>query len=195
VTFKAEPIQNGISLVDKDGRPSMQFQRLWMELQTTMVARIQAEFGLTAATEAAVEAAETATTAAAAATGAATDAQTAADAITSETALIASFPDDFTAPLISADSTGVVTIASHNRKYGNGLTVAVTGDTVATGLPALDVARIYYDDATRGGGAVSYQFTTDPAVAAQSGNRHSVGAVEIPAAGTQDGGQVYPPAR
>jgi hypothetical protein len=120
-------------------------------------------------------------------------ANAAAGASAAESSLVNSYIANFTPPVVSADSTGLVTIAAHDRVYGNGTTVAVLGGTVATALANPAVARIYYDDPTRAGGAVTYQFTTDATVAVQTGDRHSVGAVQIPAAGSVDGGYVRPP--
>lgn len=139
-----------------------------------------------------------------AAQSAASDAQDAADQAqgsvdqsTAETSIVSSYPSNFTAPLISANNSGVVTIANHDRVYGDPTlnpTVAVTGDTVATGESAGSIVRIYYNDPSRAGGAVTYLFTVDPAAPpVQGGNLHSVGAVEIPAAGSVDGGPVRPP--
>lgn len=132
-----------------------------------------------------------------AAQDAADNANAAADAVTSESSLVNSYPSNFTAPLISADNTGLVTIANHDRVYGDSTlnpTVAVTGDTIATGEAAGTIVRVYYNDPTRAGGAVTYLFTVDPAdPPVQGGNTHVIGAVEIPAAGSVDGGYVRPP--
>lgn len=130
----------------------------------------------------------------AAALAAAGIANAAAEAVTAESSITNSFPTNFVAPLISADNTGVVTIADHDRQYGDGTSVAVDGDTIATGEANPDIVRVYYDDEARAGGAVTYAFTVDPAdPPIQGGDRHVIGAVEIPAAGTADGGYVRPP--
>lgn len=136
-------------------------------------------------------------TAIAAADAAAANANAAANSVTSETSLVNSFPTSFVAPLISADSLGNVTIANHSREYGDSVlnpTVAVTGGVIATGAAAASVVRVYYNDPARAGGTVTYLFTVDPAAPpVQSGNTHSVGAVTIPAAGSQGGNGVRPP--
>lgn len=128
---------------------------------------------------------------------AADNANAAAGAVTSESSLVNSYVSNFTPPVISADNTGLVTIANHDRVYGDPIlnpTVAVTGNTVATGKAAGTIVRIYYNDSTRAGGAVTYLFTVDPAPPpVQGGDTHSVGAVEIPAAGSVGGGYVRPP--
>lgn len=136
-------------------------------------------------------------TAIAAADAAAANANAAATSITSESSLVNSFPDNFAAPLVSVDNLGNVTIAAHDRVYGDSVlnpTVSVTGATVATAAAPTDIVRIYYNDATRAGGTVTYLFTTDPAPPpVQGGDIHSVGAVEIPTVGTLSGKNVTPP--
>lgn len=108
-----------------------------------------------------------------------------------ELSLNNSYVSNFTAPLISADSSGNVTVANHDRVYGDSVlnpTVAVTGSVINTGATAGQVVRIYYEDASRSGGAVSYLFTVDPATSPpQSGDTHVVAAVSIPATGTVEG--------
>jgi len=136
-------------------------------------------------------------TAIAAADAAAASANAAAVAVTSESSLVNSFVDNFVAPLISADNLGNITIATHDRVYGDSTmnpTVSVTGAVVASGAAPASVVRIYYNDASRAGGSVTYLYTVDPAAPpVQGGNVHSVGAVTIPAAGTQGGNGVRPP--
>lgn len=82
--------------------------------------------------------------------------------------------------IISANSSGTVTITAHTRIYGDGTSVAVDGGSVSGFVPG-DYVQVYYDDAAREGGAVSYQGTTS--VIAQEGARHIVGGVTIPAVG------------
>lgn len=136
-------------------------------------------------------------TATQAAQDAADAANAAANSVTSESSLVNSYPTNYVGALISATSTGDVTIANHDRAYGDATlnpTVAVVGDTISTGSVSPDVIRVYYIDPTRAGGAVTYLFTVDPAdPPVQGGNVHSVGAVEIPAAGTQNGNGVRNP--
>lgn len=133
----------------------------------------------------------------AAATAAAANANAAANGVTSETSLVNSYVDNFTAPLISAASDGTVTVAAHDRVYGDQTmnpTVAVDGDSFATTALADEVVRVFYEDALREGGAVIYQYTIDPAPPpVQGGVVHSVGTVVIPLAGTEDGNYIKPP--
>lgn len=125
-------------------------------------------------------------------------AQLATDSTAKETSLTTSYVTGFTPPLLSATTGGVITIANHQRVYGDSIlnpTVNVTGGTVnIAGFVAGDLVRIYYDQPSRAGGTVTYQYTIDPAAPpVQSGDRHSVGAVYIPATGSADGDPVRPP--
>jgi hypothetical protein len=188
------PLSSGEAIVDpKTGAPTQAFQIWWQNAYQNIADAIN---GIAAALEAAgiaLDAAEVALAAAETAQNAADDAQAATNGLTAEQSLVNSGIENFTPPLLSAADTGDVTIANHDRRYGNGDVVSVAGDTVATGYAAGDVAYIFYDDPTRAGGAVTYQFSLDSADAVQGGDRHSVGAVAIPAAGTEDGNFVRPP--
>jgi hypothetical protein len=82
--------------------------------------------------------------------------------------------------LLSATSSGVVTILAHNRDYGDGTIVSVDGGTV-TGFTEDQFIRVFYDDSAREGGTVVYQGTTGEVT--QTGNRHVIGGVLIPMAG------------
>jgi len=192
-------------LVDKNGIATVTFAQWWNSVADQIEAGVN---GINDALNAAAVAQAAATTAQAAATTAqaaadtaqasAGDAQGTADANAAAASLTNSFIVDgsFTPPLISADSAGNVTIATHQRQYGDTTlnpTVTVNGATIATGYASSTVARIYYDDPSRSGGSVTYHATTDPSVAAQFGDRHSVGAVTIPAAGSQTGKFVRAP--
>lgn len=105
-----------------------------------------------------------------------------------------SITNSYTDPVsvLTASSDGVVTIAAHNRVYGDGLSVPVNGGSVS-GFAQGDYVSVFYDDAARQGGAVSYQGTTG--LLAQTGSTHSVGQISIPYAGSppSSGGGVSPP--
>lgn len=83
--------------------------------------------------------------------------------------------------VLTADSAGSITIAAHNRVYGDGRSVAVNAGSLSGFAPG-NYVSVYYDDAARAGGAVNYQGTTN--AIAQAGERHSVGQITIPAAGS-----------
>jgi len=138
------------------------------------------------------EAVDSAQASANSAQASANSAQASVDTQIEETSLVNSYAEG--SSIVSANSAGNITIATHTRKYGDGSSVSVTGSTISTSAVSGDVVRIFYDDPTRAGGAVTYQFTVDPATApVQSGNRHVVGAALIPSSGTNAGKVVGPP--
>ena len=95
---------------------------------------------------------------------------------------------------VSADSSGVVTITSHSRNYGDQAVVSVNAGSVNTGAAAGSVVRLYYNDPKKAGGAVTYQATVDPATPIPQGNGiHSVAVVTIPSSGTASGKLLQPP--
>ena len=176
------------------------FERYWDELCLQLEATINSILELPTikadiiAAQAAADAAQTTADAAASSAG---TAGSDATETKEEQSIVLSYVTGFTAPLITADSTGEVIIANHTRKYGHSdinPDKTVTGATITSGASAGDTLRFYYDDASRAGGSVTYAFTTDPAAfPVQSGDRHSVGAVTIPVSGGQDGDYVKPP--
>lgn len=197
MAFKLPRLEAGYRIINEDGTPTSTFIQWW---QTNAEAIEDAINGIQLALEAAgiaLDAADVAIAAAEAAQTAADNAQGAADQSASESSLVNSYPANFTPPLISVDDLGNVTIANHDRVYGDSTlnpTVSVNGDTFATGAAAGSVVRIYYDDPTRAGGVVTFQFTVDPAAPpVQGGDRHSVGAVTVPATGSNDGNSLKPP--
>lgn len=129
---------------------------------------------------------------------AAASAEAAAEASASASALANSWVTGLTISAADVGANVTVTLSAHTRHYpqanGTTTTVSVNGGTV-TGLAYSTDYWIYYDDAARTGGAVTYAATTSPATAAQTGNRHAVGAVTTPAAAAppSDGNVVRPP--
>lgn len=167
------------------------FERYWDETITQIEKTLNAILDIPIIQQAVIDAqaaADAAQAAASAAQSAADGAQADTDRQKAETSLVNSYTTGFTAPLITANVAGNATIGNHMRQYGDGTSVSVIGSSVVTGAATGDIVRIYYDDPARAGGAVTYQFTIDPAAApVQSGNRHSVGAVEIPVSGVNNG--------
>jgi len=122
------------------------------------------------------------------------DLQTEQAATNSESSIQNSGVINETGALIAADD-GSISVANHDRAYGNPTlnpTVAVIGQVIATGEGPGTIVYVYYDDPTRAGGAVTYLYSTVNGDAVQTGNRHSVGSAEIPAALTQDGTYTRP---
>ena len=77
-----------------------------------------------------------------------------------------------------------ITILSHVRYYGDGSSVNVTGDTLTVAYGPAD-RYVYYTQASRNGGSVSYRSTTNPNTAApnRASGRHFLGKIPIPAMG------------
>jgi hypothetical protein len=125
-------------------------------------------------------------------------ANTATEQAIAQTALANSYVTGLIISAADAGSDVTITISGHDRVYpqadGSNVTVAVAGASLM-GLAYSTQYWIYYDDPTRTGGAVTYQTATTSTTAAQTGNRHSVGAVTTPAAlaAPSDGNVIRPP--
>ena len=107
---------------------------------------------------------------------------------------------------ITPTNSGYVNISAHTRIYGDGARVSVAAGTINPGNST--AGWIYYDQASRAGGAVTYQYTEDdsgqlgdpiPYATAATPDRHLVGTFRTPAAGatgTPPGGNPrIPPGR
>lgn len=168
------------------------FERYWDEVLGQIESTLNAILDIPLINQAVIDAQAAADTAQAAATSA----QIVATAQTVESSLVNSYTTVPSGDLISATSTGDVVIQTHTRHYGNPIlnpSVSVTGTTISTTGVAGEFVRVYYDNPSRAGGAVSYLYTIDPTAApTQTGARHVVGAVQIPAAGTKSGKSVQP---
>lgn len=192
--FDVQPINYQISIVDEKGRMSMQFQIFLQNL----IKQLKGKFGeLDAALleQALIDVAEAtvvAQGAADAANGAAATAQGAAETAAATQALASSGTTDLTLTAADVGANVTITISSHNRVYGDGTTVAVNGASL-TGRAYNTTYYIYYSDPARTGGTVTYQTSTDPNDAIQTGNIHSVGEVLTPiAADPPQNGYPYP---
>jgi hypothetical protein len=93
---------------------------------------------------------------------------------------------------LSATSDGTITIAAHNRIYGDGTTVAVAGGSLS-GFSSGQFVRVFYVDAAHAGGAVTYQGTTGDVVT--EGSTLVVGGILIPQLGESPatGVPTFPP--
>lgn len=193
-------------LVDEQGRPTQAFHMWWdtfavnletafNDLESLVVDLAAVQAAATAAQADATQALNDAADALAEATDALNDAaaaqSTANTANTTANTVLKndSIADSWTSPgtiLSAADvgATATITIAAHTRKYNDATSVAVNGGTV-TGLAFSTVYYIYYDDATRAGGAVTYNATTNPntALPGAATGRHYCGDVTTPADG------------
>ena len=198
--FKLSALDRAGSIVVQDGTPTHQFQQNWQNQGKAIEGAIQilaeAVDGILAAqtaAEAANAAAVVAQDAAATAQVAAETANDAAAAVGSEGTITASGTSGLTLTATDAGTDATVNISAHTRIYGDGSSVSVSAGSI-TGLAYSTDYWVFYDDPTRAGGAVTYQHSTDPADAVQTGDKHSVGAVTTPAAAAPDnnGKEVLP---
>lgn len=179
------------------------FQIWWQQVVEAVEAEVgalEAADAANAAAIAAAAAAAAANAAAASANTAATAAQTTADAITEADSLAKSFVTG-TPPILSATDAGAdatINIGAHTRNYpqpdGSLVSVSVSAGSV-TALAYDTYYFIYYVDAGRAGGAVTYLASEASADAAQIGDTHCVGGIKTPAAAAGDtsGNNVEPP--
>lgn len=180
-------LQRLVPIVDPEtGTPSPTFHVWWATVITKLSEAFNALSSVVDAVAAAQAAAETAQTAADTAQAAATTSNSVASLTTSGVAAA-------TITATDAGSDVTITISAHLRLYGDGDSVSVSGGSI----PALSYSTkyyIYYDQPSRAGGTVTYQATTSEATAAQTGDRHLVGAVTTPAAlgAPVSGDLVYP---
>lgn len=201
---KLPRLQRKTPVVDRTGLPSLQFQRDFDKFATTIegqIAQINANVAAIAAAQAAAAAAQatataaaaTATTASATATTASATATTAASsaatsAATADAARVAAVLGNsgVTGVVLTGydagGSGGGITITAHTRIYGDGTSVAVNSGSLLS-LAYSSLYFVYYDDAARAGGAVTYAATTSQTTATQTGNRHLVGRVFTPPLG------------
>lgn len=181
-------------VADANGMASGDLQAKWQRVMEEIESSVNAVIDAQNAADAANAAAAAADAAAAAADAAATAAQGAAETAAADSSLASSGVSGLTMTATDAGANATITISAHTRIYGDGTSVAVSGGTV-TGLAYSTGFFVYYDQASRAGGAVTYQATTSAATAAQTGDRHSLGAVTTPAAAgpPNDGNINLPP--
>jgi hypothetical protein len=164
------------AIVDDSGRPSRRFQQIWENTIGTIKDVLTGQ-GLSI-TELqnlynALNAAQ----------------QTASSALqlTQAAAREKALTESYTSPLgvLTASSSGTITVAAHTRIYGDGTTASVNSGSVS-GFASGDYVTVYYSDPARTGGAVTYLGTAS--VIGQTGDTHLVGQVTIPASGEVDAG-------
>lgn len=187
--FRIPALQQRNPIVDDQGRMTVEFARRLQDafntlpkmIADTVQAQLAADTAQATGDNAQI-AADAAQIAADEAQAAADAAQAAADANAKEQALVTS--GILPRVVVSAASTGVVTIASHTRYYGDGTSVAVNAGSMPGNVVGTKV-YVSYLDAAHTGGAVTYQASAT--YQAQTATRHVVGSVTIPATGTVAG--------
>ena len=192
--LRLDRFSRSVRIVDERGVPTMQEQAREQRNLEAIENAVNAVIDAQNAADAANAAAAAADAAAAAAQTAADTANTAAVTVAADSSLASSGVSGLTMTATDAGANATLTISAHTRIYGDGTSVSVSGGTV-TGLAYSTGFFVYYDQASRAGGAVTYQATTSAATAAQTGDRHSLGAVTTPAAAgpPNDGNVNLPP--
>lgn len=187
MALKLPRLQRTLPIVDDAGQPGLAFHRWW----DTFAQSIEEAFNGLEANVTAIAAAQAAANAA---NAAAATAQTTADTISNEAELTNSYVTGLTLTATDAGSNASISISAHTRVYGDGSSVSVNSGSL-TGLAYSTTYYVYYDQASRLGGAVTYTGATSQPTAAQTGNRHFVGLVTTPAAagGPSAGYGVSPP--
>jgi hypothetical protein len=209
--LKLPTLPRGISLVDKMGLPSVQFQTWWQSVvravqtqeaaQDEIIADLQAVQTQQAAMLTDIQTIQDEQAAQLVqileALDLANAAQAAADTVTTANAISASWISP--ADVLMAEDAGTdasITIDDFTRFYDDGTNTEVTGGTL-TGLSYSTLYSIYYDDPSRADETPTFVATTFGGVARHNfaPGRHFVGTVTTPAAGAppNDGGGYVPP--
>lgn len=176
-------LQQSNPIVDEQGRMTNEFARRLNDIFSQLGVAINGVIQLPEIQQALLNL-DTATQAA---QTAANNANTAATQVTDASALANSYVSGLTIDAADTGTNVTITISAHQRVYATTppTTVSVAGGTL-TGVPYgtedNPQAYIYYDQASRAGGTVSYQRTFDNSQVAQLNSRHSVGAVQLPLA-------------
>jgi hypothetical protein len=184
MAFTVPPLSSATTYFDGQGRPTAQFQLYWQNFLRALAAEfgaLEAAAAAQAAADAANAAAEAAQTSADNADTAATNAQSSADQAALDASLATSGVSGLTMMATDAGANATITISGHERVYGDGTSVVVTGGSV-TGLAYSTAYYVYYSDPPRTGGAVTFLASTNLNDAIQTGSVHSLGSVITPAA-------------
>lgn len=177
------PAKVAVSSLGQNGggnAASREFSRHWNEAMSQIETTVNEVLAAQEAAAAANAAAAAANTAAAAANTAAADAADTADAVMSASNINNSYVSGLTLTAADAGTDATASISAHTRVYGDGTSVAVNAGTVLHLLYSTNY-WIYYDQASRAGGAVTYAASTAP-IGNRPPDQHFVGAISTPAA-------------
>ncbi len=185
------------AIVGNDPDAVRQFEALFQNINaaiTELTIQVGQIAAAQAAADAAAAAAAAANAAAAAADAAALAAQGTADQVLAESSLANSYTSGLTITATDAGADVTIAMSSHSRIYGDGTTVSVNAGNV-TGLAYSTSYWVFYDQASRAGGAVTYQASTAIQGNGTAPDRHFIGAVTTPAAAAPPnaGNPVRPP--
>lgn len=155
----------------REGFDSIEFQRRFQDVVNAIESAINALNTQVNSNTAVIAALQAASTQAQAANDNAT-------AVGTRTSIEGSYPDP--TKVLTASGDGTITISAHKRRYTDGTFASVNAGSVS-GLANEVLHTVFYRDAAREGGAVTYEVST--MVVAQADNIHVVGRVEVPASG------------
>jgi hypothetical protein len=195
MTLSLERMRRGVPIVSSAGMPTESYALMDEKRIRQLEAVVNAQGDLIAQILAAQAAADAANAAATAANAAAEAAQASADSVgvvAEDLSLQNSYATGLTVTATDAGASVTISISAHTRVYGDGTSVAVNAGSL-TGIPYSVNRWVYYDQASRAGGAVTYIAATS--AQAQTGDRHVVGAVATPASGAppSDGNPIRAP--
>lgn len=182
-TPQLDRLQRQIGYFNPDGTPTYQMQLIWQQTMEAIEGAFEALTGQVVDLTSIVQQIQAAQQLAQTANDNATQAKRQQD-----------ITNSYTNPtqVLTASSDGTVAVSAHTRIYGDGSSVSVNAGSVSGFAPG-DYVSVFYIDAARTGGAVTYQGTTN--AVAQAGDTHSVGQITIPQPGSppSSGGGVSPP--
>lgn len=183
MAFKLPRLVQNQEIVTADRKPAGTFIQYWQQLVQQIERAILTIVDLTGIQEQFEQALQQAQQATQAAQEAAMAAQQQTDAVKRETALQNSYIDP--SSVLTATPT-TITVAAHTRYYGDGTSAMVNGGTAAATAQSV-TDYVSYVDPDRMGGTVTYIATE--IAPTQTGDTHVVGAIDIPATGTAQGGE------
>lgn len=173
--LRLDRLMRAVPIGGNDG-PSMQFQAFWQKHCESIEAAFASQGGQIDTLQEIVAGLQ-------AAQAAAAQANQGVETLSAGISLTNSSTDPVDG-LLTANSAGTITIAAHERVYTSGTTetlVSVDGGSIS-GFSSGQFVRVFYNDAAREGGAVSYQGTTYEKT--QVVDTHVIGGVTIPSAGS-----------
>lgn len=194
MTLRIPRLAANFQIATPNGLPTNAFIQWWQSAVQQIEDSVNGIQAALDAAEAADAAAAAANAAAVAADGAAATAQGVADQVQADSSLANSYTTGLTITATDAGASATITISAHNRVYGDGVTVAVSGGSV-TGLAYSTSYWVGYVQASRAGGAATYTASTSIQGNGTSADYHFVGAVTTPAGGggPASGTPVLPP--
>lgn len=176
MAFNVPPLQRTVPIVEDDRTPTLGYAKYWDKVTKRFAETFDNLQDQLSQIENIEQLVDDAQQAADSAQAAANDAQDSAAA----SLLAVSGTIGCTITASDNGASADIVVSSHTRVYGDGSTVAVTGSTIPSLIHSTEY-YIYYNDADRAGGAVTFVATTTVTDAIQVNGKHLVGRVTTPA--------------